>query len=50
MEETYTIRQIPLSITCHFCGKTSYHPRDVEEKYCFSCHYFHRTKKEEKVA
>lgn len=28
------------SITCPKCGKTSYHPKDVEEKYCGNCHEF----------
>lgn len=29
------------SITCPRCGKTSYHPKDVSEKYCGNCHEFH---------
>lgn len=29
------------SITCPRCGKTSYHPRDVQERYCGACHQFH---------
>lgn len=29
------------SITCPQCGRTSYHPRDIEEKYCGACHAFH---------
>jgi hypothetical protein len=28
------------SITCPFCGKTSYHPKDIEERYCGHCHRF----------
>lgn len=31
------------SITCPQCGRTSYHPRDVQEKYCGACHQFHET-------
>jgi ribosomal protein L37E len=30
------------SITCPKCGKTSYHPKDVEEGYCGFCHAFTR--------
>lgn len=29
------------SITCHVCGKTSWHPEDVRNKYCGFCHVFH---------
>src|SRR5262245_3231344 len=28
-------------ITCSLCGLRSYHPRDVEERYCGKCHVFH---------
>jgi hypothetical protein len=28
------------SITCPACGKTSYHPKDVENGYCVNCHAF----------
>jgi len=31
-----------LRITCLKCNKTSYHPKDVENKYCGYCHEFHR--------
>lgn len=31
-----------LRITCLRCNKTSYHPKDVENKYCGYCHEFHR--------
>ncbi len=30
------------SITCHVCGRTSYHPEDVRNEYCGNCHVFHR--------
>jgi hypothetical protein len=30
-----------VGIRCLLCNKTSYHPRDVEEKYCGYCHKFH---------
>lgn len=28
------------SITCPRCGFTSYHPRDIAERYCGMCHEF----------
>lgn len=28
------------SITCPECGLTSYHPRDIENRYCVNCHIF----------
>ncbi len=30
----------PQSITCRFCGLTSYNPQDVLNKYCGNCHTF----------
>lgn len=32
---------MPASITCPRCGRTSYHPRDIQERYCGACHQFH---------
>lgn len=29
------------SITCPNCGRTSYHPEDIKQKYCGACHAFH---------
>jgi len=29
------------AITCHICHLTSYHPKDVENRYCGHCHVFH---------
>lgn len=29
------------SITCPQCGMTSYHPKDVEHRYCGNCHQYH---------
>lgn len=29
------------SITCPRCGKVSYHPKDIAEKYCGHCRQFH---------
>jgi hypothetical protein len=28
------------SITCPRCGRTSYHPGDIEAGYCGSCHWW----------
>jgi hypothetical protein len=28
------------SITCPCCGKTSYHPNDIEQGYCGFCHWW----------
>jgi uncharacterized OB-fold protein len=30
-----------LGITCLTCGRTSFNPTDVEQKYCGHCHVFH---------
>jgi hypothetical protein len=29
------------SITCFTCGRTSYHPDDVRQRFCGHCHVFH---------
>lgn len=29
------------SITCLCCGRASYNPNDIEQKYCGFCHEFH---------
>lgn len=29
------------NITCTDCGLTSFHPKDVQYKYCGNCHKFH---------
>lgn len=34
------------SIVCPRCGLRSYHPRDIEEQYCVSCHDFHENMRE----
>ena len=28
-------------VTCLLCGRTSYHPSAIAERYCGSCHVFH---------
>lgn len=44
--EGFTIKDDPgavggKTITCHKCGMTSYHPKDVEHRYCGKCNDFH---------
>jgi hypothetical protein len=29
---------MPDSFTCPRCGRTSYHPTDIKERYCGACH------------
>lgn len=29
------------SISCPRCGLVSYHPKDIEERYCANCHMWH---------
>lgn len=29
-----------LAFTCRRCGRTSHHPKDVQERYCGACHQF----------
>jgi len=36
-----TLRFMP-RITCLICNKTSYHPMDVQHKYCGNCNKFHK--------
>lgn len=33
----------PPRITCPQCGRTSYHPEDVSNRYCGYCHQFHNS-------
>lgn len=37
----FTIGPDNASITCNTCGMTSYHPQDVQNRYCGKCHKFH---------
>jgi ribosomal protein L37E len=30
------------SIRCRLCGRESFHPDDVKERYCAFCHVFHQ--------
>jgi hypothetical protein len=32
--------EAPKAYTCPECGLVSYHPKDVEHKYCVRCHQF----------
>jgi ribosomal protein L37E len=38
---TYTVSDGARSITCHLCGRTSYHPADVHNHFCSRCKVFH---------
>jgi|SRR5262245_1165668 len=38
---TYKISPDGGAITCLICQRTSYHPKDVQQKYCGACHIFH---------
>ncbi len=33
-----------LGIRCHTCGRVSYHPKDIAERYCGACHVFHEAR------
>ena len=48
--ETYTLtinNGLPVAITCHRCGCTSYNHQDIEYRYCARCHRFHDERTEE---
>jgi hypothetical protein len=30
-----------LGIRCHTCHRTSFHPKDISERYCGACKVFH---------
>lgn len=36
----WRVRLERLSYTCPACGRTSYHPEDVKQRYCGACHVF----------
>lgn len=38
---TYTLVADDHAIRCLLCGRISTNQRDVEERYCESCHVFH---------
>ena len=38
--QPFTIGDDQKSITCHLCGLTSHHPKDVEHRYCGKCGVF----------
>jgi coenzyme F420-reducing hydrogenase alpha subunit len=33
--------EVEPSITCPTCGKTSYHPEDIKQRFCGACHNWH---------
>jgi len=40
-ESTFTIAPDNKSITCHKCGRTSHHPKDIQFHYCGNCNLWH---------
>lgn len=40
----YVISHDGKSILCETCGRRSFHPEDVANKYCGHCHVFHEDK------
>jgi hypothetical protein len=40
----YEITAAGKAIRCLICGAISYHPKDIEERYCGRCHIFHDEK------
>lgn len=41
LNTTFDISVDGKSITCRACGMESFHPKDIEERYCGKCHVFH---------
>ncbi len=39
--KTYEIIEDGKAIKCLNCGLTSWHPKDVQHRYCGNCHEFH---------
>ncbi len=35
------LRYADPNIVCPQCGRRSFHPKDVSERYCVRCHQFH---------
>lgn len=33
--------RLVLGIRCHTCGRTSFNPTDIRERFCGACHVFH---------
>ena len=33
--------RLVLGIRCHTCDRVSFHPKDINERYCGQCHVFH---------
>lgn len=40
MDDPPLLRDLPPSITCPICGRTSYNQDDIKERYCGKCHQF----------
>lgn len=41
VHKTYAIVADGKAIKCLTCGRTSWHPEDVKNKYCGNCREFH---------
>ena len=41
VSQSYIVAPDAGFITCLRCGKTSYNPNDVQQRYCGHCHVFH---------
>jgi ribosomal protein L37E len=33
--------RLTLGLRCHTCQRISFHPKDIQERYCAACHVFH---------
>ena len=40
-DKTFEIVEDGRAIKCLLCGRTSWHPKDVEHRYCGNCEVFH---------
>jgi len=36
-----SVGRLVLGIRCHTCGRVSFNPTDITERYCGACHVFH---------
>lgn len=41
LHHTYELLDEDTAIKCYLCGLVSHHPKDVEQRYCGKCHFFH---------
>jgi uncharacterized OB-fold protein len=38
-----TTGRLVMGIRCHTCGRVSYHPTDIDERYCGACKAYYET-------